>query len=117
MKNLITLIIVLFVVTLNSVTVYETGFETDPFEDGWTLITAGAGWKRISTQTNPFAANSGSYGMGHMDDIGNQEDWLISPSVYIPQENGLKLSFYESGSFTEYYGLHEVFASIDNGET
>ena len=107
----------LFFTVLQALTIYETGFETDPFEDGWSMISTGAGWKRISILTNPFAANSGSYGMGHLDDIGTQSDWIISPSIYLPTENGLKLSFYESGFYTDYYGSHEVSVSTDNGDT
>lgn len=117
MKNLITTILILFYSTLSALTIYETGFETDPLDDGWTLVTTGAGWQRISILSNPFAANSGSYGMGHLDDIGTQSDWLISPPVHLPQEKGLKVIFYESGNYTEYYTLHEVRISTDNGET
>ncbi|MBN2857350.1 MAG: choice-of-anchor J domain-containing protein [Candidatus Delongbacteria bacterium] len=117
MKILNVLILLLMAAALTAVTVYETGFETDPFQEGWSLSTSGAGWKRISVQTDPFAANSGSYGMGHLDDTGIQSDWLISPPFDFPDENGFKLSFYESGSFTDYYGLHEVSVSTNGGDT
>jgi C1A family cysteine protease len=95
----------------------ETSFETDPFFEGWTLATQGAGWIRLSKQTDPFSANTGLYGMTHLDDEGTQNDWLISPEISIPSNNSVLLSFWESGLYTEYIGSHEVCVTSDGGSS
>lgn len=93
----------------------ETGFETDPFTEGWIQQSSGAGWLRQSAFDNYFAVNTGFYGMVHLDDVGEQDDWLISPDIDVPDDNSTILSFWESSLFSSYILMHEVCVSYDGG--
>lgn len=118
MKRILILILIVIHEVMTQEPLLETGFETDPFMEGWSFTTTGAGWKRILKIDLPYAiVRSGSYSMGHLDDIGAQDDWLISPVISLPDDSGLVLSFWETSMFVQYIGSHEVAVSSDGGNT
>ncbi|NOR45895.1 MAG: hypothetical protein GQ534_09945, partial [Candidatus Delongbacteria bacterium] len=97
--------------------IFETSFETDPFAEGWTLQTTGAGWlNKFYDYTFPEPP-TGNRCMAHMDDQGPQDDWIISPVISLPADGNLILSYWETGKWIEYIGIHEVCVTTDNGAT
>lgn len=93
---------------------FEEDFEGDPLgAEGWTLQTSGAGW----IQSGYSYAHTGIYSMAHLDDMGAQDDWLISPVITLPSDISLVASFWEMSNFVEYIGNHEVCVTTDGGDT
>jgi C1A family cysteine protease len=117
MKTIMISIVLSFSLLFSQDPLLETSFETDPFSEGWTLVTQGGGWIRLSKQTDPFAANTGLYGMAHLDDTGTQNDWLISPVITLPNDSSVLFSYWESSLFSEFIGSHEVCVTLDGGSS
>jgi C1A family cysteine protease len=118
MKYIITIIMISISFLISQQTLFETSFETDPFAEGWTLSTAGAGWIWIYKNELPYASvRTGLYSMGHIDDTGPQDDWLISPIISLPDDTELVLSFWETSMFVQYIGSHEVAVTTDGGNS
>jgi type IX secretion system substrate protein len=69
----------------------------------WTLTTVGAGWLQGGT-TNLYAI--------HYDDVGAQDDWLITPALAI--ESGYVLSYDEAIRWNTYNEAHEVVVSLSS---
>jgi C1A family cysteine protease len=115
MKIMIISIVLSFSLLFSQDPLLETSFETDPFSEGWTLVTQGGGWIRLSKQADSFSANTGLYGMAHLDDTGTQNDWLISPVITLPNDSSVLFSYWESSLFTEFIGSHEVCVTLDGG--
>ncbi|MDA3838514.1 MAG: lectin like domain-containing protein [Candidatus Delongbacteria bacterium] len=113
------IIILLFFIALSRIfgqtPILETSFETNPLSEGWTLQTTGAGWINKYIDTAYPTVNSGDYSMGHLDDEGSQDDWLISPEIILPMDSTLILSFYQTSQWVEYLTSHEVLVSTDGG--
>jgi len=80
------------------------------------LQTVGAGWIYIEDDIL-YPPNSGTNLIGHLDDQGTQDDWLISPVISLPSDSIIVLTFYEKIRFLEFIGTHEVCISEDGGLT
>ena len=97
--------------------IYED-FEKNVYPpDGWTLNTVGAGWKIEHSSPIFPTPIQGEYFSVHMDDSGVQDDWLISPSIFIPNDGLTALFFYQAGEWIDYLTFHEVAVSSDGGST
>ncbi|MDA3838515.1 MAG: lectin like domain-containing protein [Candidatus Delongbacteria bacterium] len=94
---------------------FATSFESDPFSEGWSLITAGAGWKYLKDLGVYPEAPTGEYYMTHYDDVDIQDDWLMTPVFSLPSESNILLSFWETSLWVEYIGTHEVSVTTDGG--
>ncbi|MBN2788591.1 MAG: choice-of-anchor J domain-containing protein, partial [Candidatus Delongbacteria bacterium] len=92
-----------------------TSFETDPFSEGWSLNSVGAGWNHQYTSQVYTKPHTGSYQMNHLDDTGTQDDWLISPLFTLPDESNILLSYWEASRYVDYIGFHEVAVTADGG--
>ncbi|MDA3886410.1 MAG: lectin like domain-containing protein [Candidatus Delongbacteria bacterium] len=123
MKNVITTVIVLFAISIfaqdwskeNSIFIED--FEDEPLgSGGWSMQTTGAGWRHFNLNPPPVP-HSGDYHMSHFDDVGSQDDWLISPIISIPSEENILLSFWETSLWVDYIGAHEVCVTTDGGIT
>lgn len=104
---------------------YVMGFEsTDPIAC-WTMIDAdddGFGWDAevfsgsSSAHTGTGCISSASY----INSVGaiNPDNWLISPQIYLPQDNGFELSWYVAGVDQTYYAEHYgVYISTTGTDT
>ncbi|MDA3886090.1 MAG: lectin like domain-containing protein [Candidatus Delongbacteria bacterium] len=112
----VSILLVIFINSFSQVSIYSISFETDPFTEGWSLQTTGAGWIYIEDNIL-YPSNSGDNLIGHLDDQGSQDDWLISPIITLPSDSLIILTFYERSRFVEYIGSHEVCISNDGGTT
>lgn len=111
------IIMTLFSLLYPQKSLFETSFENDPFAEGWSVQTVGAGWLHQPAFEVYTSVHTGSYSMAHLDDIGTQDDWLISPLITLPDESNIILSFWELSMFVEYIGTHEVAVTTDGGST
>ena len=97
--------------------ILNTSFENDPLgAGGWTLQTIGAGWIHQYLTTSS-CVNTGLYSMAHLDDQGQQDDWLISPAITLPMDSTVHLTYWESSTWVEFIGTHEVCVTTDGGTT
>jgi len=88
---------------------FAEGFEgTFPPAD-WTLDTAGAGWIQ-SASGNGY---TGDYAAMHNDDMGAQDDWLITPAVDLTAATAPGLTFWQYDYYASYYVEHNVCVSTD----
>ena len=87
---------------------------TEDFEDDftpyqWEQQTTGAGFIRVQ-----YPVHSGENSVAHLNDIGAQDDWLISPQIYIPDSVSVILSYWQKDSLSSSAnGIHEVSVSTD----
>ncbi len=90
--------------------VYETGFENDgELPPGWAIESHGPGpdWEVGGNQNNRFMRVR--FGPG-----GEQDEWLVSPSLDLTEEQGIKLVFQNYFS-TVGEGVAQVRLSLDGG--
>lgn len=89
------------------------GFENEFPPLGWTLQTAGAGFKRGTAMDSGFDVYDGKYYAVHWDDSGAQDDWLITKPVILPADDPTTFSFWQSTFWSYYFGVSEVAVSTD----
>ena len=105
------------VLSLNGQTLLSEGFESGTFPPaGWTLVTSGAGFQEGST-ANGALVHEGSKVAVHWDDTGDQDDWLISPSITFGESSKASLTFWQNGRWLTAATFHEVAVSEDGGST
>ena len=91
---------------------YTMGFEsTDPLAC-WTIVDAdGDGYAWDAAVFSGDAANNGSGCIASASYINGPgaltpDNWLISPQIYLPQDNGFTLSWYDGAVDQNYYEEH-----------
>ena len=101
--------------SVKDTTLFTEGFENDIFPPtGWILDTTGAGFIQTTIAAGQFA-HDGVKSAGHMDDDGDQDDWLITPTIDLPDSNSCTLSFWQTSRWTNFLEFHEVVVSTDGG--
>ncbi len=95
--------------------IYTQGFEGNFPPVGWSTSYVGAGFVKIENDGAPYPveAHEGRYAAAHMDDEGEQDDWIITPLISIPADNSTTLTFWHNGWWLGYYGYQEVAVSTD----
>ncbi|MFO7810607.1 MAG: lectin like domain-containing protein, partial [Candidatus Delongbacteria bacterium] len=102
---------------LHGTVILDEGFESGVFPPAdWTLDSVGEGFQ-ISSITGGGHVHTGSYGAVHMDDEGEQDDWLISPAISIAESDNAFLSFWQTGMWLTYGTKNEICISEDDGLT
>ncbi|MBN2789369.1 MAG: choice-of-anchor J domain-containing protein, partial [Candidatus Delongbacteria bacterium] len=98
--------------------IFEEKFEMDIFPPpDWELVSTGTGWfHNLQDSLNNYV-NSGEGSAGHKAYPEYQDDWIISPSILIPNTGCSTLFFYQAGELLENLSYHEVSISRDNGIT
>ncbi|MDA3838517.1 MAG: lectin like domain-containing protein, partial [Candidatus Delongbacteria bacterium] len=92
----------------------ENPLFTEDFEEefppyNWELQSSGAGFVQVQ-----YPVHSGVNSAAHLNDIGAQDDWLISPQIYIPDSVSVILSYWQKDSLSSAAnGMHEVSISTD----
>lgn len=85
------------------------GFEGAAFPPaGWYTSTLGAGWQQTSAN-----AHSGMYAAFHDDDMGAQDDWLVTPQISLLPCMTNYLVFWEYNYYMGWYGYHGVWLTAD----
>ena len=100
--------------------ILDEGFEGSFVPSGWSLNTSatGAGFiKSVASDPNGSIIHSGNACASHGYDAVDNDDWLISPAVNIPNTNFTTLSFWQAGYWADYIVEHEVAISTDGGGT
>ena len=93
-------------------------FEEDPFGlKKWSMQTTGAGWIYSESIVIDPIPHSGKSMMAHYDDVGTQDDWLITPTITLPSTGNILLSFWETSKWVEFIDTHEVSITTDGGAT
>jgi C1A family cysteine protease len=81
--------------------------EFPPYQ--WELQSSGVGFLQ-----SQYFVQSGENSAVHLNDIGSQDDWLISPSIYIPDSVSVILSYWQRDSLSSSAnGIHGVSISTD----
>ncbi len=88
------------------------GFENGFPPVGWSLETAGAGFVNGELADGGFVYE-GKWSAVHWDDMGWQDDWLITTPVALPPAMPATLAFWQTTYWSYYYGLSEVSISTD----
>lgn len=95
---------------------FVESFENETFPpDGWSLNTTGAGFVEANIYT--FGLYNGEKSASHMDDDGDQDDWIITPAIDIPIGGSCTLSFFQASEWIEYLTFHEVAVTTDGGSS
>ena len=103
--------------TLNGQILLSEDFETGTFPPaGWTLVSSGAGFQE-GAHFNGALVHDGSGSAAHWDDSGDQDDWLISPSITFGESSKASLTFWQTGRWITFGTFHEVAVSEDDGTT
>jgi C1A family cysteine protease len=93
------------------------GFESGIFPpEGWTLQSAGAGFA-LSSVSAAGASHSGNHSAVHKDDVGPQDDLLITPELTIGPDSDCNLIFWQYGWWLNYVyeGFHQILIT-ENGD-
>ncbi|NOR44585.1 MAG: hypothetical protein GQ534_03285 [Candidatus Delongbacteria bacterium] len=92
----------------------EYSLFTEDFEEefppyDWSKQSSGAGFIQVQ-----YPVHSGENSVAHLNDIGAQDDWLISPQIYIPDSVSVILSYWQKDSLSSAAnGIHEISVSTD----
>lgn len=123
MKKYIFLLLIQFVTIVFASSPKDSTLFTEDFENvtfpptGWTLNNTGAGFIEATTAGGGYI-HSGEKAAAHMDDVGPQDDWLITPLISIPAGGSATITFWETVYWVQYMnGVNEVGVSTDGGAT
>ncbi|MBN2790557.1 MAG: choice-of-anchor J domain-containing protein [Candidatus Delongbacteria bacterium] len=88
---------------------FSEDFEEEFPPYNWELQTAGAGFVQVQ-----YPVHTGENSATHLNNTGTQDDWLISPQIYIPDSVSVILSYWQKDSLSSAAnGIHEVCVSTD----
>lgn len=94
---------------------FTEDFESENFPPiGWTMVDAdqdGAAWNQSWYNNTPGGQFSAYHGWGQQ----NQDGWLVTPQITIPEEGFFYLSFWSLVGDISYYGKNSVLVSTGSG--